>query len=66
MDFYLAPLLHCSTGRKKTSRHDVLAELRSPIFKFKEDKVSRIDGKDYCEKRKHTEKEIQKLTKGSP
>lgn len=65
MYFYIEALLHYSTGKGKTSRHDVLTKLRSPIFEFKEDKLSRINGKDYCEKRNHTEKEIQKPTEGS-
>lgn len=56
-------LQHRKRGK---SKHDVLTELRSPTSKFKEDKVSRIDGKDYCAKTSHTEKEIEKSTEGSP
>lgn len=51
--------MDCSTGRGQTGRHDTLKELRSQNLKFKESKVARIYGREYCEERSYAEKEIQ-------
>lgn len=56
-------LQHKERENKQVWCSDTVEE---PNLRIKEDKVSRIDGKDYCEKRNHTEKEIQKPSEGSP
>lgn len=55
--------MDCSTGKGKTSRHDVLADSSGLIIEFREAEVARID---YCEERSYAEKEIQKSIEASP
>lgn len=55
LDFYLV-IFWTAARERKTSRHDVLVELRSQVLEIKETKVAQIDG-NYCsEKRSYAEK----------